>query len=161
MLKKLTIPYHKQNKDHTCGPASLRMVLEFLGIIKTENELEKLAETVEEGTTPEKLSNAAKSLGLHCYIKSPSSEQEVKNIIDSGLPVIVSYFDTDELHYTVLVGYDENKFYFNDPWNGDDPVPEMEIEKFIPLWYDRDNLEKWIMVLSKVKLELGNTEEVN
>jgi predicted double-glycine peptidase len=160
-MPRVDIPHHRQSKPHTCGPTSLRMVLEFLGLIKTEEELEMLAGTIEEGTTPYNLIKAAESLNLHCYVKSPSSVEEVKNFIDSGLPVIVSYFDTDELHYSVIVGYDENKFYFNDPWDGTDQVEMMEIDKFVPLWYDRDKLDKWIMVLSKVQLELvKNTEEI-
>jgi predicted double-glycine peptidase len=162
MAKKISVPHYKQDTEHTCGPASLRMVTDFLGIVKTEDELARLAGTSEErGTSPEDLKRVAESLGLHVYVKSPSSVLELKNLIDSGLPVIVSYYDKveEELHYSVIIGYQEDFLIFNDPWYGEEY--RMKIVDFLPVWYDRDDLDKWIMVLSKVELELGKgTEEI-
>jgi hypothetical protein len=41
--KIVEVPYHKQNRDYTCGPACARMVLEYYGIYQDEVRLSSLA----------------------------------------------------------------------------------------------------------------------
>ena len=39
MVARLVVPYHKQNRDYTCGPACLRMVLEYWNFQQDEVSL--------------------------------------------------------------------------------------------------------------------------
>lgn len=52
MLQNIKVPYFKQENWYTCGPAGLRMVLAYIGIIKTENEVTEACNNTELGTKP-------------------------------------------------------------------------------------------------------------
>ncbi|MBN2368173.1 C39 family peptidase, partial [Candidatus Woesearchaeota archaeon] len=39
------IPYHAQQTNYTCGTASMRMILEYFGIKKTEKQLARILHT--------------------------------------------------------------------------------------------------------------------
>lgn len=41
----IVVPYFKQEKSTTCGPACLKMILAFMGMNYSENELETICET--------------------------------------------------------------------------------------------------------------------
>jgi ABC-type bacteriocin/lantibiotic exporter with double-glycine peptidase domain len=47
---KLSVPFYRQEQSHTCGPACLRMVLEFFGTALTESELAERCGTTRLGT---------------------------------------------------------------------------------------------------------------
>jgi len=54
---KLEVPYFKQEKSTTCGPACVRMVIEYNGIQLSETELEDVCETSWLGNTCEELAS--------------------------------------------------------------------------------------------------------
>ncbi len=61
---KLSVPFYHQEHEHTCGPACLRMVLEFFGTTLTESELEARCGTTLLGTGRTELAQAATALGF-------------------------------------------------------------------------------------------------
>jgi len=48
----LEVPYYKQEKWYTCGPACLRMLLKYIGTSASEEGAAKACGTTELGTTP-------------------------------------------------------------------------------------------------------------
>ena len=70
-----------QQSTGYCGPAVLKMVLDFYGVKKTEKELAKLSgATRERGVEAPALLSAAKKLGFKGFIKDFSNFGDVKKI---------------------------------------------------------------------------------
>ena len=61
----LAIDY--QNNGYNCGPTSLSMGAQMLGIWVSEPTLAKVAGTTRDGTGPAQLISAAKTYGIHMY----------------------------------------------------------------------------------------------
>ena len=65
----LPVKPFKQSKGR-CGPASMKMVLDYFGIKKTEQELSKMVGcTSEKGTHSKRMVLVARRLGLHSMKK--------------------------------------------------------------------------------------------
>lgn len=127
-----------------CGPASLKMVLEYLGLSKTEKELAELCKVdVNLGTSDALIKNAAETLGFAVEIKNNSSFDDVQKWINRGLPVIVDWFtrgvsNSDSAvcdgHYSVVVGLDDEYIYLQDPEIGG--LRKIERNDFLRVWFD-------------------------
>jgi hypothetical protein len=111
---------YKQETDHTCGPASMRMVLEKLGVNVPESTLAKSALTTPWGTLhwfeASALNKYVKPLGLQASMVSnaPDEYQQIKNSLAQDRPVAFLWAVPDDLaggvpclHYSVLTGIDE------------------------------------------------------
>lgn len=133
---KLDVLYYSQHryiKDENwqrraCGLTCLKMVLDFHRVETPEiNEflklaLEKGAYHLTNGWIHDKLLAIAESFGMEAHRKeSMEGEDELKDSLDRGNPVIVSIkakrFSPDfegKFHQIVLTGYDENGYFYND-----------------------------------------------
>ena len=137
------IPYEQQSKGY-CGPACLKMVLGYYGIIKEEEELAELAGcTPRHGVSGEGLLEAAQYYGLEGKIQDNSSMEDLREaVMDKKIPVIVDWFSLmlDETgyysdgHYSVVVGLDTANVYFIDPEIGQQRSLKRRI--FRRLWFD-------------------------
>lgn len=125
-----------RQKTGYCGPASLKMVLGFYGIKKSENELAKLTDsTIEAGVEAGRLLEAAHSLGLEGYIKDDASIEDIREqVLGKSRPVIVNWFSKDDGHYSVVVDVDNENIYLLDPELG--YVRAMRLKKFYRVWFD-------------------------
>ena len=145
--------------DHTCGPASLQMVLSFLGDFKSEKSLVKEAHTNHDvGTKHEAMIETARKEGFYCYVNNDSSWDEVNNFLTEGLPAIIHFSEpqSEDNHYAVVVGLEKGEIILNDPWNGKNF--KMEKEKFLSRWHGSQGnhqYKKWIMIISKNDFGLG------
>lgn len=154
----LRVPFFGQQKEYTCGPASLGMVFGFFGLRTSETSLARLAKTTREGTSHLHLIDAARKKGFYCFVHEAATVNQIKHFVDIGEPVIVNYVEpsTEEGHYAVIVGYTKHSLIFNDPWNG--KRFKMSVKEFIRRWHDcheGHKYRRWILVLSKNKFELG------
>lgn len=121
-----------------CGPAALKMVLDYYGIEKSEKELARLSGcTRTKGTRGENLLKASKKLGLKGFIKDFSEINDIRKYLKEKLPVIVDWFSTDEGHYSVVIGIDQKNVYLQDPELGH--VRTMKIKTFKRVWFDFPN----------------------
>jgi hypothetical protein len=111
---------YRQETDHTCGPASMRMVLEKLGRDVPESELAKSALTLPWGTLhwteASALNAAVRPLGLRADMvaDAPDEYARIRDSIARDRPVVFLWGTDNDfapgekcLHYSVLVGIDE------------------------------------------------------
>ena len=130
----LNIKPHKQTRG-MCGPASLKMVLEYFGMEKSEEELGQLTHcNPNTGTKAEDIVLAARQLGFSAMIKDMANFDDIKKYLAQEIPVIVDWFSQDDGHYSVAVGMDEKNIYLQDPEIGG--IRELPLETFKRVWFD-------------------------
>jgi predicted double-glycine peptidase len=128
-----------------CGPASLKIVLDYYGIKKTEKELAKMAGWNKDlGVSDRGIKKAAKALGFKVGIKNNSSYSDIQNWLNKGVPVIVNWFtrgrkdytdsDVPDGHYSVVVGLDDKFIYLQDSEIG--KTRKLDREDFMRVWFD-------------------------
>jgi hypothetical protein len=124
-----------------CGPAALKIVLDYYQIPATEKKLAQLCRTTKAGTTPQNIVNAAQKIGLSAYQKENMAIEEVKKIVKSGIPVIANFQlkpKKGEGHYAAIMGYGKDTFIFSDPQE-DRGYREVKIKDFMKLWYELED----------------------
>ncbi len=128
-----------------CGPASLRILLSYYGINKTEKELAKMAGWDKNlGTDDKGIKQAAEILGFKVKIKNNSSFRDIENWLNKGVPVIVDWFtrgrsdypdsETADGHYSVAAGLDNKFIYLQDPEIG--KIRKIKRYDFMRVWFD-------------------------
>ena len=119
-----------------CGPACLKMVLQYFGMDKTEEELTKLTKcTSELGATAEDIAAAAKTLGFKASVKDFGELKEIDELVNKQqIPVIVDWFYEDDGHYSVVIGIDSENIYIQDPSFGHRRA--LRLDTFFRCWFD-------------------------
>lgn len=119
-----------------CGPASLKIVLSFFGINKSEKELVKLTgSNKKNGTNAQSIVKAVKKLGLKAFIKDFSDFKDIKKyILKEKIPIIVNWFSKDDGHFSVVVDIDSENIYLQDPEIG--TLRAIELKLFKRIWFD-------------------------
>jgi|SRR3989344_4993544 len=124
-----------RQKPSFCGPACLKMVLDYYGVKRSEKQLAKLAHTTSKGTPGNSMIEVAKRLGFKAFIKDFSDIKDVKKyVIKENLPVIVDWFSIDDGHYSVVVDVDKENIYIQDPEMGN--LRAFRIKDFKRDWFD-------------------------
>jgi len=147
-MKKILLdvkPFQETLHENMCGPASLKIVLDFYEINKSEKELADLIGVVPGvGADDESIKKSAEALGFKAEIKNNSGFEDIEKWLDIGVPVIVDWFtrgrndysesETADGHYSVVIGLDEEFIYLQDPEIGG--IRKFEREKFLAVWFD-------------------------
>jgi len=138
-----TKPYRECLFD-SCGPASLKIVLAFYGVEKTEKELMRLCKVKSGsglGTSAENIKNAAEKLGFGAKIKENSSFEDIKYWLKKKVPVIVDWFTRGDNecsiadgHYSVVEALDGKFIYLQDPEIG--KIQKLGKDDFLKVWFD-------------------------
>ncbi len=138
-----TKPYKERMFD-SCGPASLKIVLAFYGVKKTEKELMVLCKVKSGsglGTSAKNIKNAAEKLGFKAKIKEKSSFKDIEYWLKKNVPVIVDWFTRGgdkcaiaDGHYSVVAGLDDKFIYLQDPEIG--KMRKMKKDDFMKVWFD-------------------------
>jgi len=138
-------PFQETLNADMCGPASLKIVLEYYGINKSEDELVQLFKFKKGlGVDDKGIKTVAEKLGLKTAIKNNSSFKDVEKWLKKGVPVIVNWFTrgrTDygdssmaDGHYSVVMGLDDSFIYLQDPELG--AIRKIERNDFMRVWFD-------------------------
>lgn len=147
-------PFQETLHGGFCGPAVLKMVLDYYGIERSEAELAKLSNKSDElGITDLDIKRVLESFGLSVEIKNFADFEDIKEWLDKKVPVIVDWFTCgrkdgaeDEMadgHYSVAVGLDDEFIYLQDGEIGG--VRKIKRDEFLRVWFDfvPRNIEKW------------------
>ncbi len=146
MNKMLNVkPFQETLGIGVCGAASLKIVLGYYGVVKSEGELCRMCgTTVELGTDDEGIVRAAGELGFCAEVKNDSSFEDIAQWLNRGVPVIVDWFtrgridyadeDVADGHYSVVVGLDDEYIYLQDPEIG--KLRKLTREDFLSVWFD-------------------------
>ncbi len=123
-------------REGCCGPACLKMVLDYYGISKTEEELIILSGCIpEQGLSGQALLDAAYQCGLEGKIQDYSTLEDLQRIVnEEEIPVIVNWFPDSDGHYSVTAGIDEENVYLVDPDMG--YLRALRRDIFQTLWFD-------------------------
>jgi predicted deacylase len=128
-----------RQKPGYCGPASLKMVLDFFGVKITEKKLVDLSGCSSiRGIEAEGLVRAARKLGFQAKIKDFSDLKDIHEWVNrKKKPVIVDWFAFEGGHYSVVSGIDKENIYLEDPSLGHRRA--MKLATFKRLWFDFPN----------------------
>lgn len=147
----MKIPYLKQEAEHTCGPACMRMALATLKIKKSEKELARELKTSKKtGTEEENFSKVVLGYKLKFFEKNKSSIKELKKFLEKGYIIIVEYYHAKEKeeHYAIVKKINSKTIYLIDPWEG--PNKSFSLRYFKIVWSARNKKKKrWFFAIKK------------
>lgn len=139
---------YRQETDHTCGPAAVRMSLLHIGVDVPEKEIARASLTHPFGTLHWTLINGygkfASRVGFKVKMREdePDVMDRITGAVDSGRPVVFIYsVDNDfppyekVLHYGVVIGYSPSNqtITFGNPFG---KIEETPLEE----WWGRFSL---------------------
>jgi ABC-type bacteriocin/lantibiotic exporter with double-glycine peptidase domain len=137
-----------------CGPASLKIVMDYYGVEKDEDEIaERCGRDPEMGTDDMAIKKAAESYGFKVEIQNEASFEDIQKWLDKKVPVIVNWFtkgrsdyDDSEVsdgHYSVVMGLDDENIYLQDPDVGE--MRKLDRDDFLRVWFDfkTHNITSW------------------
>lgn len=139
-------PVFRQQTDHTCGPASVRMVLKYFGKDISEKDIAKKCRTFFFGTLHWTFASGYRyyieQIGKRSEMIEDISYEEIKKSLERENPVIFLFATIDEfhppkqtLHFAVIIGIDEveKKVTIANPFGR---IEKMDILE----WWDRFSL---------------------
>ena len=138
-------PFQETLNASMCGPASLKIVLDYYGLEKSEKELAKLCNVDSDlGVDDAAIKRVAEELGFNVEIKNESSFEDIEQWFKKDVPVIVDWFtrgrtdytdeDVSDGHYSVVCGLDDENIYLQDPETGG--MRKLDKEDFMTVWFD-------------------------
>lgn len=136
-------PFYEQEQEWTCGPACMRMVMERVGVKKTEKQLIRLMHTTPiKGTGIREFPALAERFQLNYVVNRNSSIDELVDAYRNGYNIIICYYykNKQEDHYAVLKEIDDEDIYLLDPWVG--PEHRYNLNHFVSIWRTRYEHEK-------------------
>ncbi|OGG93828.1 hypothetical protein A2609_01100 [Candidatus Kaiserbacteria bacterium RIFOXYD1_FULL_47_14] len=138
-------PFQETLHASMCGPASLKIVLDYYGVHKSEQELSELTGLVPGvGVDDTGIARAAETLDFKVEIKNGSSFRDIEKWLEKKVPVIVDWFtrgrsdysdsEIADGHYSVVAGLDAEHIYLQDPEIG--KIRTLKREDFMRVWFD-------------------------
>jgi hypothetical protein len=167
MLKNLN--RHPQISEYHCGPAVVQLLLENLGISKSQEEITDAAGATKtiykEGTRVDQLALAVHMIAPHFsfYFKDHATLEDIKALLHTyDLPVAVEWQgmfgeeledddDTDYGHYSVVttIDIDKNEMIIVDPYKDFVSADRIiKIDEFLHRWWD---INEYIEVTTGLK----------
>ena len=131
----------KQTRGY-CGPASLKIIMDYYGVDKSQNEWARLTKTSRiKGCLEENIVNISKKLGFKAFVKKNSSIREIRKLVNNDTPIIVDWYSPEEEgHYSVVVGINKGDIIIADPHFG--KIVKHKLEWFGERWFDVVNNKK-------------------
>lgn len=135
------VPFFRQVEHYTCGPASLRMILAYLGKTIKEDELAAIARTRSSRGTPRWAMSYLSRTHAGMHVMKHARWEDLRKALQWG-PVMVNYVEPEDDigHYAVVTGYEKGEVILNDPWNGEDF--HLSAPEFRKRWLNYKSREK-------------------
>lgn len=138
-------PFQETLYHSYCGPATLKILLRYYGIEKSEKEIADMAGWDKDlGIDDQGIKKVAEKLGFKVKIKNHSSFKGIEKWLEKGIPVIVNWFtrgrndypesETADGHYSVVMGLDDDFIYLQDPEVG--RMRKIKRYDFMRVWFD-------------------------
>lgn len=150
---RLIVPYISKKFKNSCSECCAEMVLKYYEIYNlNQNKIHEMGYTIYEN-----LNGLFESQGLIVYYKIGNTIDELKYYLDMRVPIIVRIYNSNEhkdLHTILLIGYNENGFYYHDNELGSNKI--FLFNKFINDWTGKyiivmKNKESKILKINKQK----------
>lgn len=139
-----SVPHFRQSVDGACLPACARMLTAFWGNSHSEAELAKILGTKRSGT-PIYNSKYLEKLGYKVIV-TPLTEETIKSYLADNQPIIARVWMAmldlgapSASHVVVVVGYDEQFVYLNDPAHPAAARPVIW-DAFLAAWAEYDEM---------------------
>lgn len=134
--ESITLPFHRQDTDYSCGAACVQAVLDYYGLEAGEPALRKMLGTSPEaGTRPEEILALLDALGLRTEARDGLTLEEVAVGTDKGYPVLACCQMHGGGHWVVLTGVNGSTVQYLDPSEG---PGEMDAASWERIWHDTD-----------------------
>jgi len=143
----IPVPVVKQTTSNSCGGSALHSILSYYGIEETEKKINELANISDEGIEVDDIINVCHKFGLKAKVIYECSFKELRSYLDKKIPVIVAivawgndkkdYAKNKDGHYVIAIGYDKNRFYFEDP-SMRNTKGFLDNHEFLSRWHDID-----------------------
>lgn len=138
-------PFQETLHGGYCGPASLKMIFEYYGLEKSEEELAEICgRDPDNGVSAEAMAETARKFGFKAEIKNESDFSEIESWLKRKIPIVVNWFtpgrsdyrdsEMPDGHSSVVVGLDADKIYLQDPETGG--LREISRGDFLRVWFD-------------------------
>ena len=148
----LAVPHHRQQTNYTCGPACLRMVLEYHGRTLSEDTLtRRTGATPEDGLSPAGIARFLRRSRYSHKQQQRMTLSLLSTYLERGWPVIVAYQawphkpsqtdlgrSWDHGHYSVVVCIRDARVCLVDP-SSRRKRRWLDADKFIASWRDIEN----------------------
>ena len=138
-------PFQETLREGYCGPASLKIVLAYFGVEKSEEEIADVCgKNPELGTDDAGLKKTAEHYGSKVEIKNSAEFTDIEEWLKRKVPVIVDWFtrgradypdsEVADGHYSVVAGLDDEHVYLQDPEIG--TMRTISRDDFMRVWFD-------------------------
>jgi predicted double-glycine peptidase len=138
-------PFQETLYASMCGPASLKIVLGYFGVEKSEEELAKLCNVDRYlGVNDRDIVRVANMLGFSAVVKNNASFEDIEEYLRKNIPPIVDWFtagrrdyadsDVPDGHYSVVCGLDRDCIFLQDPEIG--KIRKIARDDFLRVWFD-------------------------
>jgi len=131
----LTVPYFLQRDNASgtgyreCFSSSCAMVAAYYGKVKSDDEYNKLRARYGDTTDPNAQVETLRALGLKARFTTIMTEQMLRDEIKAGRPVPCGWLHYGSAaspsgggHWSVVIGYSDNNYIFNDPYGEADVI---------------------------------------
>ena len=140
-MKIKNFPNLRQTYEYDCGAQALQAIFAYYGIDIRGEKLMRNAKTTRRGTSLENMQKVAKKHGFKVVMEKMDLDK-IKKYIKKKIPVILLLRAWGDGHYAIAIGYDQNKFYFEDPASiSRTYLGHKELQK---RWHDKINGKDYI-----------------
>ncbi|MBI4276487.1 C39 family peptidase [Candidatus Uhrbacteria bacterium] len=131
-----------QQRDTTCGPASLKIILHYYGIRVPESVLTRQCRTRSDyGTPHSSMIRVMRRYGFRVIVKKNTCGLgDIRSYVARGYPVIVNWYSNryppSGGHYSIVIGVEGRMIVLLDPSDG--KRVRIPWHEFRQLWFDFD-----------------------
>lgn len=130
----------KQNDDIACGPTSIKMVVDYLKLPYSLEEIEKLSQyKKKDGLSNIDLVKTLEKLNVQVVYKANAKWGDLLRASRAGKAIIVSWMMSGYIgHFSVVDRVEKDFIYLADPHEG--AIVKMDKIIFMRLWMDYDDM---------------------